>query len=410
MLYKKYVSILFITIFFSLYCFTYCSELPEEFIANSVTLDLPKRFSNKKDVSCLIVDLKYDGNTIKILELGNIMTSILSSHESIFGKGIIWKRFYDYLQELDLPLWCIGNPTKPKHATFISFEELIKLGAFTSPSLEEFMQDALFNNLLVSNNSKPKGVLAVSSYYTEKKKNKDLKGTFPGFLFLNEIVYGYAMNKYRTNILFHDKELAKYKPQWRVYPKIYSSYVVNKIKNDFDSDLLVIKPINASLGRGVIIVEKKRLDETLKTIFTDIETIKDLESSSYNYWAKDKNREFLVESFEPSKPIILDGERYDAKIRVAFVLACWNGKLHLKFLGSYWKTAEKSIDQVGTLIEKHKSKVGKGGKKAPLSYEDAKHVQEMLSYVLPKLYIKMMVMEKNIDVYVQRFKRINFRF
>jgi len=402
MLHKKYVSIFFITMFFSFFYLTYCQEFPQEFLADSITLDLPKRFENKKDLSCLIVDLKYDGNTIKILEFGNIMTSILSSHESIFGKGIIWKRFYDYLQELDLPLWCIGNPTKPKHATFISFAELIKLGAFTSPSLEQFEQDL--------GDSKPKGILAISSYYTEKKKNENLKDMFPGFLFLNEIVYGYAMNKYRTNILFYDKELALYKPQWRVYPKIYSSYVVNKIKNDFDSDLLVIKPVNASLGRGVIIVEKKDLDKTLKTIFTDIKTIEDAESSSYNYWAKDKNREFLVESFEPSKPIVLDGQRYDAKIRVAFVLSCWNGKLHLKFLGSYWKTAEKSIDQAGTLIEKHKSKVGKGGKKAPLSCQDAKHVYEMLSYVLPKLYIKMMAMEKDIDLYVQRFKRINFRF
>jgi len=391
MLHKKNIFINFLLIFTFLTASFIKSEIYfQEFLQKDICIDLPEKYKDKEDISCLIADIKYDGNTVKILELGNVISSTLSSHESIWGEDIIWKRFYDYLEKLNCKLFCIGRPKEPEDATFIAFEKLHTFGALRFDTIEQLAkQQIIFNNY--------QGLLTFQDHSPTLKKYKSLEEKFPGFLVLNNIAHYFATNKFKTCLLFHNKELSKFRPRWKIYPKKYSKSIVQKIKNDFESDVLVIKPINSTLGRGVIIINKEDLDETLQTIFTKPEKIKYLRDESYSYWAEDSNIIFLVESCEKSKLLTIENKKYEAKMRVAFVLSCKDGKINLKFLGSYWKAAYRPIDAIGTLTEKYKSKSGDSNKSIKVSCEDTKQVQEILSHVLPKMYIQMMEIKENVD-------------
>jgi len=419
MLHKKYVvtSTITVILFFHTLCLCTVDQTKNqsEFLYKPISVKLPEKFKNTVDVSLLIADLKYDGNSLKVLELGNVTSSILSSHESVYGTGIIWERIYNYVKGLGPQLWCIGQPLNPKSGTFICFENFVKRGARNVNNLEQLADDPVFVDLCHADNSSKKfskisdykGILAPKSYSSQKEDIAHLKKEFPDFLLLNEVAHVYGTNKYKTAILFHDEELSQFKPKWKAYPKIYSKYIVNKIEDDFTSNILVIKPINAALGKGVLIIEKKDLDKTLETIFTKQSEIENIKDSSYNYWAKDGNSVFLVESFEPAKPVTLHGKEYDAKTRVIFALSCDQGNATLTFFGAYHKAAFKSLDENCSLTEKHKSKICEKTRAAKVSHEDSKKIQEILGFVFPKMYIKMMEVNENMDFYLTLFKKIN---
>jgi len=387
--YKIFVTISLV-IFFSLFS-GYTQGVEQEFLLEPISVKLPKGVKSIVDVSCLIVDLKYDGESIKILELGNLNGSDFRSHEYVYGKDIIWQKLYGYLKGLGLHFWCVGSK-------FGSLKRLAELGCVRSFDLKRVNSCCSSCSSNVPKKLKLENyewVLASEDHINLIKSNKKIKKYFPGVLFYNEITCEHVRDKLKTNMLFKDTGLSCFKPKWNVYPKIYSKELVEKIKQDFDTDILVIKPINASLGRGVIIVDRYSIDKTLKTIFTEHKKVKEIKDCSYSYWERDKNNIFLVESFEPSKLITLNNKLYDAKMKIMFVLACNGDTITLRFLGSYWKAPVKSIHEEGTLTEKHKSKIGKKGRIAKVDYEDAKRVQEILSYVLPKIYIHMMSLREN---------------
>lgn len=364
----------------------------EEFLQETITLKLPNHIKNKNDISCLIADLKYDGNSVKILELGNIIFSNLPSHEFLWGDFVIWKRFYEYVNKLDIPLWCVGTITNPKRASYTAFERLTNLGATKYKDIAHLVHDPDFRKLFIKNENAKyakledyNAILACSKY--SDLKYRGITENMPGFLFLNDVVHAYANDKQKLATLCDDHILSSFRPQWKSYSKKYSKELVDRIKRDFDSDILVIKPTISTVGRGVIIVNKNNLKKTLKTILTKKDAIKKMDDRSFSYWAKDGGDTFLVESFEHSKQITVDQKEYDPKMRIIFILSCNNRVVTLKFIGSYWLSPKHSLDTQSSLNNKHKSSMN--GHRIKVSQKDTKHVQEILSSVLPTMYIKM---------------------
>jgi len=358
------------------------------------------------DVSGLIVDLKYDGKSIKILEFGNIISSKLSGHETLYEKGvtgesIIWERFYRYLSNLSPNVWCVGKNLDPNRAVYINFQKLIRLGGYYCSAVDLLKQDQFFNELsdTISNDlcvdlQNCNGIIINTGHRLLKGICKDLNLMFPGFIFLNHAAFNYGESKDCACNLFDSCELRQFRPKWKIYDARYSQNLIEKINNDFESDLLVIKPLNASRGQGVIILSKRDLSKTLKMIFTKKRRMKKFKNDSFNFWAKYREKKFLIEEFRESKYITVDGKQYDGTMRVVFVLSYHKKNIDLSFLGEYWKLPVKHISQKGTLNEKHKSKVD--CKRRPLSVakvskEDAEHVKSLLSDVLPILYKKMLM-------------------
>jgi len=367
----------------------------QEFIHEPVYVDLPYQLRGTIDISGLIVDLKYNGNSVKILELGNIMSSALTGHEALYGRDITFRRFWNYVRSFGLHVWCVNLGFPRDCAMYNSYKKFSTFGAYPVCGMSDLLTDSLFRKLhqknlysSYENIESFNGMIVFNKLYPVKKLKKKDPMQKVGYLFLNYVAHSYGFDKQRMSLLFDNNWLKQFRPTCKVYKKEYSDKLVEEIKNDFESDILVIKPINASRGWGVIVVKKSDLAQTLKTIFCDIEGLESMDDS-YSYWAKYKRDEFLVESFERSKHVVVDGKKYDGTMRVVFSLASNNGQIELQFLGSYWKLPKKSIDDFGSLTEKHKSKIGDGKGMAKVDECDARHVQNLLADLLPKLYVRM---------------------
>ena len=76
------------------------------------------------------------------------------------------------------------------------------------------------------------------------------------------------------------------------------------ITKKLDCEKYVIKPLNASRGNGVIIVNRLMLNRELKKILLDKDTL-DHDDPAYKYWIKTKENNFLIEEFTPQKQYLL---------------------------------------------------------------------------------------------------------
>ena len=83
----------------------------------------------------------------------------------------------------------------------------------------------------------------------------------------------------------------------------------------------------------------------------------------YAYWLKSREDTFLIEKYYPSDCLSFShpledekaslGEyRYDATMRLAFILQYNEGKMSYHCLGGFWKLPSKALEEDGTLNEK----------------------------------------------------------
>ena len=192
-----------------------------------------------------------------------------------------------------------------------------------------------------------------------------------------------------SQLLMTDDKLSQIKPAWQVYKKGYSQKLIDQINQDFSSDILVIKPRAGLQGRGIIILEKNDLKPTLEDIFSGDANLANNPDKALNWWAGDKHSNFLIEEFIESDPVYaphLSDGLYDGTMRVPVVLTYDNDNIQVHCLYMWWKLPPKSLNEEGTLTEKHKS-----FSRAPNTYvhvdeEVAEKVREHLEETLPILY------------------------
>lgn len=357
------------------------------------------------DISCFIADMKYDGENLKILEFGEITRSYFKGHDSLYGKGKIWKNLWQELSSYNLPTWYISRTNLSNlEKRIVSFDSYIALDGQIYQSLDILKKSTLFNKLIKKEFdpnepaiNKHNGILIFHHTNMTRPACNKFQHDYPGFIILNKAVEPFVGNKLKTSQLFDDNYLKQFKPLWKIYQKKYTPNLAQQIIHDFNCDTLVIKPLDSANGWGVIIVNKQDLDDTLKLILLSNKTdLKSLHDSSYSHWANDPNRAFLVESYEKSKPITVLDKQYDATMRMVFVLTNNNNQINLKFLGGYWKLPRLSLSEEGSLTEMHKSKIDPKRKitSAKISPEDTAAVEKILQDVLPKVYKKMLSRKK----------------
>ncbi|MBX9831348.1 ankyrin repeat domain-containing protein [Candidatus Babeliales bacterium] len=355
------------------------------------------------DISFVISDLKFDkdGN-VKILELGEGPRSYFKGHETLYGKGKIWESMWHYFSQLGLPVWYVGRkPDSLWTQATIGGKKFIEIGGQFADSLTELKRDPLFQKLAaLPTSSQPqalaecKGIIVLRHHYTSKGLLQDFKKNYPDFIILDSVTSAYVNNKYTTSLLFNDDRLKAYKPRWKAYPKIYTKDLAQTIINDLKTNTVVLKPLSAANGWGVLIVDKHDLDTTLRMILKNTASVATNPDKSYNYWAQDRNRDFLVEEYVPSKTITVRGKEYDATMRVVFLLSYHDGKIYTTFLGHYWKLPLHALDADVDLTKKHKSKIGSNDQipsSAKVAPEDCEQVKKVLQEFLPKIYLKMLL-------------------
>ncbi len=313
------------------------------------------------DISFLVADLKYNEEQgVKICEIQQACISLFKGYDYIYkGDGLIAENFADVMSQFGNSFWFVSNE--------INYQPM-------KQKLLSHGWNAMFNRNLLFKNAdflkiasqpvyEPHNLLSYPAIVYMRPSSisnfDEFSHTYPGVVVIDRASVDYWKNKYKMSTLFlHHPDLEKVKPKWGLYPKKYNKALVEKIQKEINSETLVIKPKSNAEGRGVIIVGKDKLGETLKAIFTpQNQALKNLDAG-YSYWYYDKSDTFLVEEFVSSDPIPVpefDNRLFNCTMRVVFALIYHEKALQLHFLGEYWIVPNKSVDQKGTLNDKNKA-------------------------------------------------------
>jgi hypothetical protein len=349
------------------------------------------------ELSWCIADLKFNGEHVKICEFGEGIESKYKGYDYWHGEGSMWLLFWEFLQSLNIPFWYATQNQTQDTTVEHALNQCKILGGEVVKSLKHLEASPSFKNVVTTTvkqdgYNQPLGIIVLPSLSLHSSIIRTFKKKYPQCIVLGDASTEFVRSKNQTNLLFLD-DLACYKPKFNVYAKKYNTMLAQTIISDIACDIFVIKPVNSSLGYGIIIVEKENLDQTLKLILHDTEQLAKFRNDhSFYYWKGEKSSHFIVEEFVSSKTVVVDGKPYDPTMRVIFSLMNNNGTISVKFFDAYWKLPVKALNQQGTLIEKHKSHIASERTSSLLvDRQDFEKVTAIMSDFLPKLYEKMLL-------------------
>lgn len=315
------------------------------------------------DISFVIVDLKYnETDGVKICEVQPGSLSIFTGYDYLKGgQGLVADMFCDLLSQYQNQVWFLSESICDEKFK----EKFLTKGWIKEFNFKRLIADQTFiNNSSLPVNDPSKltdyhGILYVRP--NQIKSLEDFRNQYPGIIVLDAALFPHAADKSTMDKLFKSSpKLKKMRPISKLYPKQYSKALVDKILNDINSDIIVIKPKNSTKGYGVIIIAKEDLDSTLEYILMEknYSRLKKETDLSYKYWARDRNDSFLIEQFIESDYVTVpqfDNNLYDGTMRAVVMLVYQQQQFNLHFLEGHWKLPLKSVSEPGTLNEKHKS-------------------------------------------------------
>lgn len=369
------------------------------------------------DISFLIADLKFDGEQIKICEFGEGPRSRFKGHDALFGKGLIWDRFWSILSEYDMPKWYIENglPHNKDNAIYKEMNAEIcaskwltnKSGVFGG--LKQFTTSPVFKAIrnnphqVYANEFNAAGLVILRHNDASSHELLSLHHNNPQILVLNTATAPFVNDKFTTDVLFkNDEELEPFRPKALLCRKRYTSHLAVSIKKQIPCDVYVIKPLDAFKGCGVIMVAADDLDATLRNILTNPNALPgeftierngySYTDKTYSYWQTYREPYFIVEELCHSKPLVFEGKPYDPTMRVVFALRYAQEEIKIDYLAAYWKLPLKALNEHGAMTEKFKSV---GIVALPLSDEETELVYKKFDEFMPKLYTKMISIINN---------------
>lgn len=317
-------------------------------------------FSVPVDISFLVADVKYsEEKGAQICEIQHGTDSTFKGE--VFSNGgvsTISENFVQFFSSYELPCWFISFGIADKNLK----KTLYSCSWRHITNVKSLIKNKNFKRLsklpVVDpyNIASYQGFVFAESHYI---KWLDILGYSSSFILIDRAVLPVWKDKYETSLLFKgDSILEARKPRWNLYPKKYTKHLSKIIIDEFESDLLVIKPRNNFCGNGVIIVRKEDLDHTLKYIFIKSKKLKNDPDRAYHSWYDDNSDTFLVEEFVSSDPVHvqhLGMKPYCPTIRVAFLAIYDEGVSDIHFLGAYYCLPEKSLTDEGNLHQKYKA-------------------------------------------------------
>lgn len=355
----------------------------------------PLSASIPADMSFIVIDLKYNSEDgVKICEIQDGLGCSFSGPKYFEGdKRAFSKIFVDFVDSYFNRIWYVhrGLSVEFKN-TFDLTSKWKKLDSFkkilTDNSSKKYVSAFLEDPSKLSDYHG----LFICQYRAVRSKileqlnslivmNRAFNSAFGNGLFTDKIVMGNLMN--------FDEKLMGLKPAWKAYPKGYSQELIDQISHDFSSDMIVIKPRAGTQGCGIIILHKRDLEKTLTYIFSKSSMLKNDPDKAYNWWATDNYENFIIEEFIPSDPVCaphLSDDVYDGTMRIPLVLTYDNGEINLHILYAWWKLPPKSLNEEGTLTEKHKSLSLGPNTYVLVSQDVLEKVEKQLNEALPILY------------------------
>lgn len=196
----------------------------------------------------------------------------------------------------------------------------------------------------------------------------------PGLIRLDAggAIFAGVENKFFTRSFLGDN--GNVTPRWRVLLKRNAVRQVPNILREIPSDRYVLKPIDLTLGLGVVVVRSENLKSAFERLFQN------------GGWKADTHPIFILETYEPSVPLPVGDKVYDPTLRMAFILWRSRGTTGIQFLDGYWKLPVHSLGWEG-LQGKTISKVGlRKNASAPVAPEVKTAVMAQLGEVLPPFF------------------------
>lgn len=356
------------------------------------------------DISFVAADVKYKDGRLKFCECGDgIYMSFRAADIELNGykQNVVspyWGIFWHYLNRFKIPIWHIGS-TGPTNS--MAMHELEKIGGKHYANLCELEQDALFKRLCKQNFKKTNAIknhkgIIVYRAKTEQTREADtfikFRQAHPEFLFVNAIAREYVKRKDNTYKLFSAAQLHDYIPHFSIYPTGYSPKLAQQICDNFDTDLLIIKPVFSSLSNGVNAIDKNNLDSLLKLILHNKKDINVNSHRSISHWRKSRASSFVASEYVHSKIIYKDGKPYDPTMRIVFMLHHDNNIITTTPIAGFWKIPVKSLADKASLTEQHITIAHAGAYYSGIMVDsqDWCQIKDILHVMLPQLYITML--------------------
>ena len=113
---------------------------------NSEPTQSPATLPNKlpADVSFCIADLKFDGQSLKICELGTCTWSYFKGHEKLYGDGKIWQGMWRHLGQFRIPIWYIGDaPSSEFKKREVGYTTFTEAGGSVVDKLETLSKEII---------------------------------------------------------------------------------------------------------------------------------------------------------------------------------------------------------------------------------------------------------------------------
>lgn len=242
------------------------------------------------NISYMVADLKY--NTIDGVKICEVQHGALSALSGDINGSIV-KNIANYFDQYDMLKWVSTTVYTPLRL------ELEKHGWISKP-LHSIISDSQFV-YCVDNH------INALVYATIDIVNTKFNTLYPSIIFLDLPTLPYWKDKYKMNSL-----IILHKAEW---------VLLENYKNEYDK--IVLKPLHECMGRGIIVIN----DENKLNI---------------------NSEKYLVEKYYPSDYLIINNEKYDATLRIVFILNNQNYEL----MGAYWKIPENPI-HIGTLYQQH---------------------------------------------------------
>lgn len=345
------------------------------------------------DGAFCIVDLKFDGN-IKICEFGQGTVSQFNGYDALYGQGAMFKLAWNALHRLYPRLAFVngdrrGSGLCPSYAPGV----LGKLGACWAPCVQQLNRrfEQKYRSKRCADGACGGAIITFNTHVLRDVISNQKETGVAQQIVLDRSTTYWVNNKEHTQALFEDEFLQKFRPVCNICPKAISEQDVQQIMQQNPSDFYVIKPLNASRGRGVIMVARGDVVKTIRSLFIQKNATMLGKDPAYAYWPGDKNDSFLLEQFCASKTIYVDGRAFDPTMRVAFILNHCCGASNVIFLDAYWKLPECSLDQEGSMTQKHKSHISQRSVSAcAVDKNDFTQIADILEPVLIYLYEKML--------------------
>lgn len=374
-----------------------------------------------------IVDLKWtESGRVKILEFGPGMRSGTVSHDTLYSKSIRTK-LVQSLKRYDLPIYLNARLGVPGSDDSEFVAKLQKGAQWLTRAPFDFSKLDTYRGIYGGHDCVPvpEDILKMDDSLAAQLLCDDKQ-------FMHEMILGCEQQDRSPD----------YRPACRVYPLRYTRTLARTIIQDMPADYYVLKKPNGSGGRGVVLVSRQTLDRELQRLLAvnerdfikscgeralnslspetdsalrsgDIqgvlsaiyESMGAVTDSSAWLMQNSGTPNFLVETYAPSRPFLMENNYFDPTLRVYFYITRDEGVVRFHPVGCAWKLPQENISSTYTRESRISSFSLQHRLSAKVDLTTQTAVYGQLQAIFPRLFEY--VFKYDIHSYVSRFIQPN---